>query len=160
LRGALAAGIFAWSGNPLWFLFAIGIASMRYKVGIDTVWVATGTSLLAAAPLAYAFPEFAVTGLAAAAIIAFVSLESLPQPFAFLGMISYSLYLVHVPIGARVVNLGLRFGGSEPYKLALSLTALAITILFAWLFYLAIERPATRMATAIAYRPARSPGHA
>jgi peptidoglycan/LPS O-acetylase OafA/YrhL len=150
---ALAFGIFACSRDAMAFLFIIGIASMRYKVGIDRVWVATTASLVAAAPLAYALgPPFAFVGLATAAIIAFVNLDRLAQPLAFLGKISYSLYLTHVPVGGRVINFGLRFGSSEPYTLILSTAGLAVSILFAWLFYLLVESRATRIAAAVSYR--------
>jgi peptidoglycan/LPS O-acetylase OafA/YrhL len=150
---ALAFGIFACSGDAMVFLFIIGIASMRYRVGIDPVTVAAAFSILAAVPLAYALgPPLAIVGLVTAAIIAFVNLDRLTRPLAFLGTISYSLYLTHVPIGGRVVNLGLRFGTSELYTLILSTVALSVSILFAWIFYLLVERTATRIAYVVSYR--------
>jgi peptidoglycan/LPS O-acetylase OafA/YrhL len=154
----LAFGIFACSGDAMVFLFVIGIASMRYKVGIDRVSVAAAFSFMAAAPLAYsAGLPFAVVGLATAAIIAFINLDRLAWPLAFLGKISYSLYLTHVPIGGRVVNLGMRFGNSELYTLILSLAALSVSVSFAWLFYFLVERRATQIAAAVSYRSSRGP---
>ena len=68
---------------------------------------------------------------------------------AWLGSISYSLYLVHVPIGGRVVNLGRRFVSGEASDLVLSLTALMTSILFSWIFYKMIEQPAHRLARSL-----------
>lgn len=153
---ALAAVIFLCSGDAMSFLFVIGIASMRYKTGIDSVLAAMIVGLLAAVPLAYALgPPFAVVGLLTGAIIAFFDCDSLIRPLSFLGSISYSLYLIHVPIGGRVINLGSRFGTGEPYELFLSITALAVSLLFAWLFYLVVEKQATRIAMAVSYRSKR-----
>ena len=61
------------------------------------------------------------------------------QPFRWLGMISFSLYLVHVPI---IVTFSYLFGSWGPTRVA----ALAIpTALVAGsLFYLAVEKPAHR----------------
>jgi len=67
----------------------------------------------------------------------------------FLGGLSYSLYLVHVPIGGRVVNLGRRFGDGPFYDLALIAVALAVSIVFAIYFARFIERPAIHLSRKI-----------
>ncbi len=58
-----------------------------------------------------------------------------------LGTISYSLYLVHAPIGGKVVNLGQRFVEGGAAEFCLSLLALAASLLAAALFWQLIERP-------------------
>jgi peptidoglycan/LPS O-acetylase OafA/YrhL len=68
---------------------------------------------------------------------------------AGLGTISYSLYLVHVPIGGKVINLGERFVEGAVPELLLSGIALTISILPAVLFCWAIERPAIKLARRI-----------
>ena len=80
-----------------------------------------------------------VGGLAGLAIILGHQARTV-RPLLWLGTISYSLYLVHVPIGGRVVNLGLRFSGVSP--LALALLATVVSLLSAWCFYRWVERPA------------------
>jgi peptidoglycan/LPS O-acetylase OafA/YrhL len=66
-----------------------------------------------------------------------------------LGTISYSLYLVHVPVGGRVINLGLRLITSDGNRdFPLSFIALAASLLVAYLFYVIIERPSMRLASA------------
>jgi peptidoglycan/LPS O-acetylase OafA/YrhL len=67
----------------------------------------------------------------------------------WLASISYSLYLVHVPIGGRVVNLGLRFVDAPIAQLFLSLLALALSLTAAWAFHQAFERPSLRWSRSI-----------
>lgn len=67
-----------------------------------------------------------------------------------LGMISYSLYLIHVPIGGRVVNLGKRVVDTEFQFLILALAALAVSLIAAAVMYRFIERPSQDLARALA----------
>lgn len=73
----------------------------------------------------------------------------------WLASISYSLYITHVPIGGRVINLGARFVHSEPMRLALSVGALIICLLFAAGFSALIERPFIRLSKRIRSRSRR-----
>ena len=63
----------------------------------------------------------------------------------FLGGISYSLYLTHVPIGGRVINLGRRFGDGAMFDMFLIVAATVISVIFAIYFARFIERPAMRL---------------
>jgi peptidoglycan/LPS O-acetylase OafA/YrhL len=71
------------------------------------------------------------------------------QSVLWLATISYSLYLVHVPIDGRVVNLGSRFVETPLQELGLSVLALAVSLFAAWLFHIAIERPSLKWARSI-----------
>ncbi len=99
---------------------------------------------------AHAVPEALVGTLMAAALAAHRSLKRIPgkagDACIWLGGISYSLYLVHIPIGGKVVNLGRRFIHGPIGELALSLLALAASLAVAWMFCLLLERPAMRLA--------------
>ncbi|MGB5085361.1 MAG: hypothetical protein WBO09_12275 [Methylocystis silviterrae] len=95
--------------------------------------------------------EMALVGAAAILVILFVELPRY-RMLHFLGAISYSLYLLHVPIGGRVVNLGQRFGGGEIFYLVLSLTALFVCILAAATYWRFIESPAHRLAKTISLK--------
>ncbi len=66
-----------------------------------------------------------------------------------LGSISYSLYLVHVPIGGKIVNLGRRLTEGDLAELALSLAGLGVSVLAAILFWRLIEAPCARTARGI-----------
>ena len=62
---------------------------------------------------------------------------------AWLGKISYSLYLVHVPVGGRVVNLGKRLlPDTVVEEFALSACALSASLFVAWHFHNLVEKPA------------------
>jgi peptidoglycan/LPS O-acetylase OafA/YrhL len=67
-------------------------------------------------------------------------------PLAFLGALSYSFYLVHEPIGSRVINLALRLPRS-PVVAAVSIGAgVAVSIGAAYVLYRFVERPSQRYA--------------
>lgn len=59
------------------------------------------------------------------------------RPLAFLGVLSYSLYLMHQVVLYAVET---HFAGTLG-KLGTALVALAVTILLAWLMYLFVEKP-------------------
>jgi peptidoglycan/LPS O-acetylase OafA/YrhL len=75
-------------------------------------------------------------------------------PLRFMGVLSYSLYLLHlVVIGVVETRWGL-------HGFAAGVTALAISIAIAWLIRLAIERPATRLRRRLAHAVVREPARA
>ena len=65
----------------------------------------------------------------------------------YLGRISYSLYLVHVPVVTWTLRLGYHWSG-ENVAMALVwwVTAFALSIAFAHLFFLAVEKPSMALA--------------
>jgi len=148
----LAAGVAAvqhalighWDQHSLLFLF--GIAAVRYFAGRDRPLV-FGLALCGLA-LVQLFVGSALSACAALAATALVLAVKAPpwRVLTALGAISYPLYLVHVPIGGRVVNLARRFGGGELRELAISLAALAISLLAAYALARLVDRPATRLA--------------
>jgi peptidoglycan/LPS O-acetylase OafA/YrhL len=64
-----------------------------------------------------------------------------PKLLLWLGGISYSLFLIHVPIGGRVVNVFSRFTLSGSQQLLVCL----LSLLAAWGFCVLIERPSHRL---------------
>lgn len=70
----------------------------------------------------------------------------------FFSNISFSLYLTHTTIGGKIINLGLRFVHSTGERSLLFITALCVSILFAYLFYQMIEKPFILMGKRIAYK--------
>lgn len=71
--------------------------------------------------------------------------------FSYLGKISYSLYLLHVPIGGRIINLAKRFDLDELGKILVLILTLFSSIGIAHLFYHFIERPFQNKAKKINY---------
>ncbi len=141
--------VFFISKLPLVFLFLIGISGVRYFLHIDKLTSTVAAILLSTIMLYYySGLPVAVVGVAAIAIIVFSAIPRL-YFLSFLGEISYSLYLIHVPLGGRVVNLGKRFVDTAPYEFLLSITALATCIGFSFLYMRFIEAPAKRAARRI-----------
>ena len=75
------------------------------------------------------------------------------RPFLFLGKISYSIYLIHVPILYVVfhvlVHMNPRLMGWEFFAAALPLT-LGLTVAFSFITYLLVERPGIQVGNIVA----------
>lgn len=72
----------------------------------------------------------------------------------FFSKISFSLYLTHDIIGSRlVVYLGTLFPKTMYFKGLFFLTGIAVSILFAWLYYLIVEKPFFSVSKLISYAP-------
>ena len=133
----------------------LGMVVFQYRADIlpwGQFWV--WLSLIGIGAWHFNGPIVACTGITAALIIAFIQ-TGLSQPFLFLGDISYSLYLLHFPIGSRVINLGLRFASTLPGKIVVLVCALGVTIGASWLLYRFVERPAQRWSGRIRYSKKR-----
>ena len=94
--------------------------------------------------------DIAVTGVAMSLLLGLFQ-ANFRHPFQFFGHISYSLYLLHVPIGGRVINLCARFVHTMPAKCLVLMTALAFSTGAAWLLYRFVEQPAQQWSSAIRY---------
>jgi peptidoglycan/LPS O-acetylase OafA/YrhL len=64
----------------------------------------------------------------------------------WLGTISYSVYLLHVPIGGKIINLSKRLPDLPFYKTGAFIAATIITVVLAYLFHRFIEAPSHRWA--------------
>ena len=132
-------------------LFLLGITTFQLKSGIIAQ---KGYLLLIVLVSCWAWLCYGLiitlVGVTTAFIIAFARVSH-TGPLTFLGMISYSLYLLHVPIGGRVVNLSTRFVAGLPGRSVVVFVAAAVTVLAAWALYAFVERPAQRWSAAIGY---------
>jgi peptidoglycan/LPS O-acetylase OafA/YrhL len=107
-----------------WFALAWLLILITRLSGLEHVVVAA--CCLALLKLALIFPSFS------------------PAPMIWLGNISYSLFLTHVPIGGRVVNLLSRWSDSPLLLFLVCLLAVVVSALFGWGFYVLIEKPSHR----------------
>lgn len=133
-------------------LFVMGFAAFRLatraetRAGSVTIIAASGGAML----FVHAVPEAVVGTVVAITLSAHASIRQVPgragAAMIWLGTISYSLYLVHIPIGGKIINLGRRFVHGQWAELALSLVAIAICLVAAWLFCQLVERPFVRLA--------------
>jgi peptidoglycan/LPS O-acetylase OafA/YrhL len=137
---------------PLLPAFSAGVLTFKFFTGRAQdfwFWPALATLTLLTA-WRDGIP-FAVAAGATAAIIATVHLPRI-RPLAYLGAISYSLYLVHVPISVRLSNLANRLGSSLALEFAVIFAALGVCIAAAAVFHWLVERPSVELATRVGYR--------
>jgi peptidoglycan/LPS O-acetylase OafA/YrhL len=134
-------------------LFLLGIAIFQYRSGFTARPACFAILAAATAELWFlsgAAP--AVAGLLTALTIGFARggyrlLNS--GPFVWLGAISYSLYLVHVPIGGRVVNLAHRLPQTPAIQCLEAASALGVSLAAAFILYRFVETPARELASRI-----------
>jgi peptidoglycan/LPS O-acetylase OafA/YrhL len=86
-----------------------------------------------------------IAGLFGAVAILIPWPASLPA-LSFLGAASYSIYLVHVPVGGRVINLATRLPDHPVVHAGTLALATATTLLAAYLLLRYIEKPSVRAA--------------
>jgi peptidoglycan/LPS O-acetylase OafA/YrhL len=145
--------IFAWLP-----LFVAGILTFQKKVGLLSSRVfAAGLAVVFSIVwfegrlgiAALGFPA-AIVMLLTVLAIAFLTLRS--SSLTWLGGISYSLYLVHCPIGGKVVNLGARYAHGLYSEITVLILAASASILAAYLLYRAVELPSQRLSSKISYK--------
>jgi len=131
-------------------LFVIGLSVFR-KISdrCNNVTCSTVIVICSVVIVIEGNPDVATAGVVAAVLIKFgmnVNLENgVGRTLLFFGKISYSLYLTHVLIGGRIVNLGRRFVYGSVEELSLSILALAVSIICAQIFYALFEKPAIQL---------------
>ena len=103
------------------------------------------------------------TGVALATVGTAVVIATVRIPrvavIAWLGAISYSLYLLHVPIGYRLMHMIRRLSDGEVVPSLLIVGALAASIAGAALLHRFVEQPSLRLAARIGYRATRPESH-
>ncbi len=136
--------------------FVAGILTFQKKVGhLSDGFFATGLAVVFSIIWAEAEPGLpgAIVMLLTALAIAFVTLRS--SLLTWLGLMSYSLYLVHVPIGGKVVNLGARYAHGLYSEITVLFLACLASLFVAYLLYWAVELPSQRLSSKISYRTLR-----
>lgn len=138
------------------FLFMLGMQVFQWRVALSSRRsFGLGLALLSMGAWFTLGPLIAVVGVGTALVIALVRYQH--PALLFLGAISFSLYLVHVPIGVKVMNLGARYVHGTFGNLVLVALALALSILGAYALYIWVEKPAQRWSSAMKYgKPASS----
>lgn len=130
-------------------VFFIGIAVCRGVIGMDLrrTSMTLVVCLLLATALLISW-QCAAASFLAVAILSIKTIK-INRYLRHISVISFSLYLIHVPIGGRVVNLLRRFGDGEFYFLMTSLSGLLVSLCAAHLSWWMIERPALRWAARV-----------
>jgi peptidoglycan/LPS O-acetylase OafA/YrhL len=126
-------------------LFAIGIVTCQYFLGrISRGQFAVVLSFASwCTGYVIGWPEM-FAGLFTIAVLLLFKTRTLPRffaPLSFAGTISYSIYLMHVPIGGRVINLASRLPDLAVYRYAGIATAFAASVFVAYWFWRWVEKP-------------------
>lgn len=150
LIATTAAASMLFPGINLALLFVTGLIGFRYFIGRDEG--VTFIVLIIGCVAAMMLRIDTLTAAAATATIVIILFVRVPEwpALYWLGAISYSLYLIHVPIGGRIVNLTYRVtAGHQWLEATASLAALVISIAAAFLYWKAIEQPSQKMSQTI-----------
>ncbi len=84
--------------------------------------------------------------------IMIVQIDRVPKIFLKLGMISYSLYLIHMPIEGKIVNIAERFVENLHLRMFIALLAVFLCILSSYFFYIIIEKRFKQLSAKILYK--------
>ncbi|WP_240197232.1 acyltransferase family protein [Nonomuraea lactucae] len=158
--GLMAVGLLVVSSRVPWMGVAVlgvmfaGTAIHRWESGRGGLWpVAASAALIAIAPVQaiesgwwWVAPDVWITtlGLAAATFAGAMALRGrrLPRVLTWLGLISYSLYLVHHPLLKFFYEVTGDLRRSPlALQLAMSAAALAVVLLVSAMAYRFVERP-------------------
>jgi peptidoglycan/LPS O-acetylase OafA/YrhL len=133
-------------------VFLIGVFVFQYRVGLSSVWrmLVSIAAMFALMKVPIGMPVAslsAATGL----VIAFITLDN--RLFGWLGEVSYSLYLLHIPIGLRFIDFTSRLPYSGSYLILLDLLAVGVSLWASHRFFKRIEGPSQRWSSAIKIKP-------
>lgn len=124
--------------------FAIGFVGFTFYHSTLPKWCIAFVAFLVFLEVAIGYGVVGVVvGIGALGVI-FIPIKSPIPVLSFLGSISYSLYLLHAPIGGRIINLTTRY--SPAAALVGLVAAVVISCVAAYLMWRFVERPAMRAA--------------
>jgi peptidoglycan/LPS O-acetylase OafA/YrhL len=138
---------------PWTSLFAVGVTA--YLIRANLLARRSGFILFALATAVTFWQKGIVCGslgLGTIGLILFAP-QFKTRTLIWFGTISYSIYLVHVPIGGKVLNLSKRLPDLPLYRAGAFIAAMIITIVCAYLFHRFIEAPSLRWAKSARSRP-------
>ncbi|WP_433442722.1 acyltransferase family protein [Nonomuraea sp. CA-141351] len=157
-----------WLGTAVLAVMFAGTAIHRWERGGGRLWpVAVTTALVAVAPLwaveggwwwVQADVWLTTIALAGATFAAGMALRGrrLPRVLTWLGLISYSLYLVHHPLLKYFVEITGDLRRAElPYQLMMSALAVAVVLAVSALSFSYVERPMQALGRRLSRRSAR-----
>ena len=133
--------------------FLIGTGGFMVWRQVGDKWLTAGV-MAALLTYVFSFHELAASVAALFALgVIFHYQGPVRAPIAFLGEISYSVYLIHFPIGVKLINLASRHLDATYDRMLLVIT-LAVIIGLATLFYWFVEKPSALWSGRIRYRRA------
>jgi peptidoglycan/LPS O-acetylase OafA/YrhL len=132
------------------FLFLLGIVTFQLnRKMVSRRFFLGAVAFFAAGTFVTLGGWIAAAGTITALTIAFWNVRS--AVLQFFGAISYPVYLLHGPIGGRIINYGSRVPEIRAHPLLVLEMALLVTTAAAYLLHRFVERPARRWSSSIRY---------
>ncbi|WP_346112270.1 acyltransferase family protein, partial [Nonomuraea maheshkhaliensis] len=169
--GAGAVALLFLSGRTPWFgaamlaVMFVGTAVHRWERGTGRLWpVVPAAALVAVAPVWapqagwwWVRPDVWITTLTLAALTFAAGMalrdRRVPRALAWLGLVSYSLYLTHVPLLKVLVELaGDLRAASLPVQAVTTVLVTGGVLAASWVTYRVVEVPAQRLGRALTSR--------
>ena len=134
--------------GPFMPLFLLGIITLQKYLGLLSLLAyIIVTIMLSVITMRVLGLAVAIVGSGTAILIAYVRIES--RVLAFFGLISYSLDLLHAPIGLKVLQLAMASVDNPYWSLVLTL---AIIIPVVTIYYWLVEKPSQRLSARFGYK--------
>jgi peptidoglycan/LPS O-acetylase OafA/YrhL len=92
-----------------------------------------------------------LAALAAVTLLIITYVNEVPSFFRYMGLISYSLYLIHGPIGARIINIAEVKVHNVFLRECIVFLAFGISVLASGLFYKYVEKRFKKLSGSIKY---------
>jgi len=133
-------------------VFLIGVFVFQYRMGLSGVWrmLLSVGAMFAIMRVPIGLPVSLVSTLTGL-LIAFATLEN--RRANRLGEVSYSLYLLHIPVGLRIIDFMSRIPYSSYYLIVIDVLAIAGSLAASIAFYRWIEGPSQSWSSAIRIKP-------
>lgn len=142
IAGILALSVLIESRNLIFShspMFLLGVATFIFHKKKICVWIYIGLiAVIAGVSIMNHHLEGTIWGLLTLICILYLN-RPIPA-LLFLGDISYSLYLLHVPIGMRIVNLTEALTGNVTIRLVMIVCAFGASIFCSYVFYKHVEK--------------------
>jgi len=135
-------------------MFLIGVFVFQYRVGLSSAWrMLLSIAVMCALMKTPIGIPVTIVSTTTGLLIAFATIEN--RWCNRLGEISYSLYLLHIPVGLNIMPIFSRMPYSGSYLLLIDLACTAACILASVLFYRWIEAPSQKWSSAIKMKPVK-----
>lgn len=130
--------------------FAMGILLSLYMVGKYSKAEFSAFFIVAAA-LCFYKHDYVLTSLGLVTIVVIQYLRTVPAPLTWLGKISYSLYLLHIPIAGRIINLSEVLIKDQNLRVVMVFVAIAVCLVCSHFFYKLVEKPFQKISKKLSY---------
>ena len=130
--------------------FVVGILLFQYLCKIISRAEYSILTLITLSLLFYK-EGWILTSLIVATLLIIVYVDKVPYFLRYLGIISYSFYLMHIPIGGRIINLGENFVHSVFLRECLVFVAFFVSIIASAYYYKIFERTFKTISSSIKY---------